>query len=69
MASITIRNLKDDVKPRLRERAADIGRSMEEEAADPARCGRTQAEFPDPREHHPLTLRAGERRGPGVTAA
>ncbi len=31
MASITIRNL-DDVKTRLRVRAADNGRSMEEEA-------------------------------------
>ena len=32
MASITIRNLDDDVKTRLRERAARNGRSMEEEA-------------------------------------
>ncbi len=32
MASITIRNLDDDVKPRLRVRAANHGRSMEEEA-------------------------------------
>ncbi len=32
MASITIRNLDDDVKTRLRVRAADNGRSMEEEA-------------------------------------
>ena len=32
MASITIRNLNDDVKTRLRVRAADNGRSMEEEA-------------------------------------
>ena len=32
MASITIRNLDDDVKMRLRVRAADHGRSMEEEA-------------------------------------
>ena len=32
MASITIRNLDDDVKTRLRIRAADNGRSMEEEA-------------------------------------
>ena len=33
MASITIRNLDDDVKTRLRVRAADNGRSMEEEEA------------------------------------
>lgn len=32
MASITIRNLDDDVKTRLRVRAAEHGRSMEEEA-------------------------------------
>ena len=31
MASITIRNLEDDVKTRLRRRAAGHGRSMEEE--------------------------------------
>ena len=31
MASITIRNLDDDVKTRLRVRAASNGRSMEEE--------------------------------------
>lgn len=34
MASITIRNLEDDVKQRLRLRAAAHGRSMEEEARD-----------------------------------
>lgn len=32
MASITIRKLDDDVKTRLRKRAAGHGRSMEEEA-------------------------------------
>ncbi len=32
LASITIRNLDDDVKSRLRLRAAGNGRSMEEEA-------------------------------------
>ena len=32
MASITIRNLDDDVKTRLRVRASSNGRSMEEEA-------------------------------------
>ena len=34
MASITIRNLKDEVKQRLRVRAARQGRSMEEEARE-----------------------------------
>ncbi|MFZ4071829.1 MAG: FitA-like ribbon-helix-helix domain-containing protein [Caulobacterales bacterium] len=32
MASLTIRNLDDDIKERLRVRAAHNGRSMEEEA-------------------------------------
>ena len=32
MASITIRNLDDEVKARLRKRAAGRGRSLEEEA-------------------------------------
>jgi plasmid stability protein len=34
MASITIRNLDEDIKRRLRVRAAMHGRSMEEEARD-----------------------------------
>ncbi len=34
MASITIRNLDDDLKKRLRLRAAEHGRSMEEEARE-----------------------------------
>jgi plasmid stability protein len=34
MASITIRNLDDDVKKRLRKQAAENGRSMEEEARE-----------------------------------
>ena len=34
MASITIRNLEDDIKARLRVQAAQRGRSMEEEARD-----------------------------------
>jgi antitoxin FitA len=34
MASITIRNLDDDIKQRLRVRAAERGRSMEEEARE-----------------------------------
>ena len=45
MASITIRNLDDAVKQRLRMRAAEHGRSMEEEARDILRraVGRTAA--------------------------
>jgi len=34
MASITIRNLEDNLKRRLRVRAAERGHSMEEEARD-----------------------------------
>ena len=34
MASITIRNLNDELKRRLRVRAAENGHSMEEEARD-----------------------------------
>ncbi len=46
MASITIRNLDDEVKTRLRIRAAEHGRSMEEEARvvlrDAVACEATQ---------------------------
>ena len=38
MASITIRNLDDGLKRRLRVRAAENGRSMEEEARDILCC-------------------------------
>jgi len=47
MASITIRNLDEDLKLRLRIRAAEHGRSMEEEARDILR--RVVAETPPPR--------------------
>lgn len=38
MTSITIRNLDDNLKRRLRLRAAERNRSMEEEARDILRC-------------------------------
>jgi plasmid stability protein len=38
MSSITIRNLDDALKRRLRVRAAEHNRSMEEEARDILRC-------------------------------
>jgi antitoxin FitA len=38
MASITIRNLDDTIKRKLRLRAAENDRSMEEEARDILRC-------------------------------
>lgn len=43
MASITIRSLDDEVKRRLRVRAAEHGRSMEEEAREILRQGVGQA--------------------------
>ena len=48
MASITIRNLDDGLKRRLRVRAAENGRSMEEEARDILR--RTLGEAPPPKD-------------------
>jgi len=48
MASITIRNLDDGIKQRLRVRAAEHGRSMEEEARDILR--RVMEESPPPRD-------------------
>ncbi len=38
-------------------------------AEDPAGCGWSKTEFPEPREHHPLALRAGQRGGPGIACA
>ena len=48
VASITIRNLDDDIKQRLRVRAAEHGRSMEEEAREILR--RVMAETDPPRD-------------------
>ncbi|MCY4396246.1 MAG: plasmid stabilization protein, partial [Rhodospirillaceae bacterium] len=48
MASITIRNLDDGLKRRLRVRAAENGRSMEEEARDILR--RTVGQAPPPKD-------------------
>ena len=48
MASITIRNLDDGLKRRLRIRAAENGRSMEEEARDILR--RSVGETPPPKD-------------------
>jgi antitoxin FitA len=46
MSSITIRNLDDGVKRRLRLRAAEHNRSMEEEARDILRCALAQEASP-----------------------
>jgi plasmid stability protein len=43
MTSITIRNLDDSLKRRLRVRAAEHNRSMEEEARDILRCALAEA--------------------------
>jgi plasmid stability protein len=48
MASITIRNLEDEIKQRLRVRAAQHGRSMEEEAREILR--RVMGEAAPPRD-------------------
>ena len=42
MASMTIRNLDDDIKQRLRVQAAEHGRSMEEEALAILRAALTE---------------------------
>lgn len=42
MSSITIRNLDDGLKRKLRLRAAEHNRSMEEEARDVLRCALAQ---------------------------
>ena len=46
MASPTIRNLDDDIEQRLRARAAEHGRSMEEEALDILRRGMSDTATP-----------------------
>jgi len=46
MASITIRNLDEGIKQRLRIRAAEHGRSMEEEARDILRLAMAQSAPP-----------------------
>ena len=46
MASMTIRNLDDDIKQRLRVQAAEHGRSMEEEALEILRAALTESAPP-----------------------
>ncbi|SCB58177.1 Plasmid stability protein [Rhizobium aethiopicum] len=48
MASMTIRNLDDGLKQRLRLRAATHGRSMEDEARDILRTALATSESPAP---------------------
>lgn len=63
MASITIRNLDDDIKQRLRVRAAEHGRSMEEEARDILR--RVMGDSDTPRD---LAAAIRARVGPAARA-
>lgn len=63
MASITIRNLDDDIKQRLRVRAAEHGRSMEEEARDILR--RVMSDTASPRD---LAAAIRARVAPGARA-
>jgi plasmid stability protein len=46
MASITVRNLDEDIKRRLRIRAAENGRSMEQEAREIFRAALDQTQPP-----------------------
>ena len=63
MASITIRNLDADIKQRLRVRAAEHGRSMEEEARDILR--RVVSDTASPRD---LAAAIRARVAPGARA-
>jgi plasmid stability protein len=63
MASITIRNLDDEIKQRLRVRAAEHGRSMEEEARDILR--RVMSDTTSPRD---LAAAIRARVSPGARA-
>ena len=70
MASITVRNLDEDLKRRLRIRAAENGRSMEQERA--RFCGgaeRGRGAGTQPWNGHPRTVRAVGRRRPVHSAA
>ena len=63
MASMTIHNLDGEVKTRLRARAGEHHRPMEEEGVrHPVRGNRARAELPEPSQHRPLAFRAGEER-------
>ena len=55
MASITVRNLDDGLKRRLRIRAAENGRSMEQEARDILRAALCDEAAPpkEPRQRTP----------------
>ena len=58
MAQLVVRNLDDDVKRRLRERAARHGRSMEEEVREILRAAAARDDAPPP---EPLGTRIARR--------
>ncbi len=62
MASVTIRNLPDDVKQSLRERAAKNGRSLEDEARR-AVIALVRPEAAEPRKSIGQLLYEGSRPG------
>jgi phosphopantothenoylcysteine decarboxylase / phosphopantothenate---cysteine ligase len=71
MASITIRQLDDDLKQRLRLRAASHGRSMEDEVRTILRAAATGAVPPEPRRPGPAPLedQPRDRPAPGIRPA
>ena len=70
MASITVRNLDDDLKRRLRIRAAENGRSMEQEAREILWSALAVEAAPTrkPGNGDPRTIRALRRRRVGHPA-
>ncbi len=71
MASITIRKLDESIKARLRVRAAQHQRSMEDEAQEDSqgRARRRDSNGTQPRRRHPWALRRHRRRRPATAAA
>ena len=70
MASITVRNLEDGLKRRLRIRAAENGRSMEQEARDILRAALDQEVLDGKKlgQLHPRPFRASRRRRTGTVS-
>lgn len=64
MASMTIRNIDDQLKTRLRMRAASHGRSMEDEARDILRAALSTEKRPSP--NLDATIRARMAQSGGV---
>ncbi len=69
MASMTIRNLSDDIKQRLSIQAAEHGHSMEEEARIILRAALIEHTPPANLARYIRSIRAPGRCGTGYTAA